>query len=136
MIKSIIKEILIIILLIIAILLALGIVFYEYNPTSKTVPNKVAEYVLPKEMDEELQETIEASETQNIVKTYRVDSADLTGYEKSGEYKKGKINPFSKETIQGSNNTDNTNTDNNNTNSTGNNTNGTGIQGNFLNTVK
>ncbi len=131
MVKSVIKEIFIILLLIIAILLILGIMFYEYNPTSKKIPNKVAEYALPQEMEEELKETLEASETQNIVKTYRVEGSELKRSERLGNYKSGKENPFSKEVIQNNNNTadDNTNTNNNNAQ-------GTGIQGNLFNTVK
>ena len=53
MIKSIIKEIFIIILLVIAIILTLGIVFYDYRPSNKKIPSKVAEYTLSEEMSEE-----------------------------------------------------------------------------------
>lgn len=133
MFKAVIKEIFIIILLIIAILLILGILFYEYNPNSKKVPTAVAEYNMPKELQEELRETIETSEKQNIIHTYRVEAEDLRVYENSEDYVKGKLNPFSNATTQ-NNNTNNNNTDGNSTgdNSTG----GTGIHGNFLNTIK
>lgn len=132
MVKSVIREIVIIILLIIAILLVLGILFYDYNPSTKEIPTAVAEYTLPKELEEELSETFKATETQNIVQTYRVDASDLKIYEKSEDYVKGKQNPFSKATTQNSNTTDSTTDNNTESNSTG----GTGIQGNFLNTVK
>lgn len=133
MFKAVIKEIFIILLLIIAILLVLGILFYEYNPNSKKVPTAVAEYSMPKELQEELRETIETSEKQNIIHTYRVEADDLRVYENSEDYVKGKPNPFSKATTQ-NNNTNNNNTNGNSTgdNSTG----GTGIHGNFLNTIK
>lgn len=135
MVKSVIREIVIIILLIIAILLVLGILFYDYNPSTKEIPTAVAEYTLPKELEEELSETFKATETQNIVQTYRVDASDLKIYEKSEDYVKGKPNPFSKATTQnntGDSNTNSTSGNNTESNSTG----GTGIQGSFLNTVK
>ena len=45
MVKSIIKEIIIVLLLLIAIILALGVLFYEYIPSNKTVPS-VANFTL------------------------------------------------------------------------------------------
>ena len=80
MIKSITKEIFIIILLILAILLILCILFYDYRPSTKKIPVPVAEYILPDTVQEELNETIKALETQNIVKTYYIDASDLKGY--------------------------------------------------------
>ena len=94
MIKSITKEILIIILLILAILLILCILFYDYRPSTKKIPVPVAEYILPDTVQEELNETIKALETQNIVKTYYIDASDLKGYERIKAYDKGKANPF------------------------------------------
>lgn len=129
MVKSIIKEISIIILLIIVILLVLGIIFYEYRPSTKKIPSTVAEYTLPQDMQEELEETIETTEKQNIIQTYRVDSKDLNRYERNDEYIKGKPNPFGK--IE---NTGSSSTDNNTSNST-NNTNNSS-SGKYFNTVK
>ena len=99
MIKSVIKEIVITILLVAAAALALGVIFYEYNPTTKTIPSEVKEYTLSQEMHEELDTTIETAEKQNIVKSYRVDAEDLQGYERSKDYKKGKTNPFAQEAV-------------------------------------
>ncbi len=148
MIKSVIKEVLIILLLIIAIVLILGIVFYEYTPTTKKVPSKVSEYTLPEEMVKELEETIESAETQNIIQTYRVTSEDLYNAKIYNEYDSGKINPFesiskpattpSENNVGGSsdggNNANNTTTGNNqaeeNSNPLNNN------QGQFFNEVK
>ena len=96
MVKSVIKEILIIILLIVAILLILGIMFYEYTPNSKQVPTAVAEYTLSADIEKELNETIKAQETQNIIETYRVDDDDLALDRRKKIYEEGKINPFSK----------------------------------------
>lgn len=131
--KSIIKEIFIILLLIVVILLILGILFYDYRPTTKKIPNKVAEYSLPQEMVEELKETVETSKTQNIIKTYRVDAADLKVYVKSQDYVQGKANPFEKpSTSNGIGNQNNNGNNVSNTNSTSQNNN----QGSFLNEVK
>lgn len=163
MIKSVIKEIVITILLVAAAALALGVIFYEYNPTTKTIPSEVKEYTLSQEMHEELDTTIETAEKQNIVKTYRVDAEDLQGYERSKDYKKGKTNPFAQEAVvnnskkttstsngagtststsssQDDEETD-TSGENNNTNTTNNETNetepiGGPSQGRFLNEVK
>lgn len=99
MVKSIIKEIVIIILLIVASVLALGVMFYEYNPTTKKIPSEVKSYTLSQDMHEELDKTIETAEKQNIIKTYRVDAEDLQGYERSKDYKKGKTNPFAQEAV-------------------------------------
>ena len=136
MIKAIIKEIFIILLLMVAILLVLGILFYDYRPTVKKIPSAVAEYNLPEAMVEELEETIEASKTQNIVRTYRVDKEDLIIYEKSKDYNKGKINPFGKITTgegSGGNSNGNSNTTGNSSNSS---SSGNTSSGSFLNDVK
>lgn len=109
--KVIIKEILMVILLLIAIVLVLGIVFYEYIPTSKVLPAKVVTYKLPEEIENELNESILAGD--NIIRSYQIDSQDLKIYESTKDYSKGKINPFEKESTS----TTITN------NSTGNNTN-------------
>lgn len=129
MIKSVIKEIFIIILLIVAIILVLGIIFYDYRPTTKQIPSVVEGYSLPEEMKQELDETIQVAGTQNIVETYRVDGSDLDGFEKSDDYKPGKINPFDKISTSDEN-ADQNNSNANNTTSNGN------SQGNFLNVVK
>lgn len=150
MFKSIMKEIFIIILLIIVILLMLSIGFYEYSPTSKKTPNKVKAYAIPEEVQNELDEIVVEDETQSIIKTYRVDAQDLKIYEKSKDYEKGNPNPFEKikkETVEDTNNTNNTGNDNNtNTTNDNNNSNTTNNsnqnntsqnipQGNFLNNV-
>ena len=85
MIKSITKEIFIIILF---------ILFYDYRPSTKKIPVPVAEYILPDTVQEELDATIKALETQNIIKTYYIDASDLKGYERIKAYDKGKANPF------------------------------------------
>ena len=92
--KDVLKEIGIVLLLLMAIVLILGIMLYDYIPNSVTVPAKVQAYELPEEAQEELNETLNA-ETQNIVKTYFVDSSTLSAYEYKDNYDKGKVDPFS-----------------------------------------
>lgn len=113
MIKTIAKEAGIVILLLIAVALALGILFYEYIPTNKTVPIKIEAYTVPEDIKEELQETVE--EGQNIVRTYYIDSSDLSMYETTKEYDKGKANPFADYTTNttSGNNIANSNSNNN-----------------------
>ena len=135
MIKTLIKEVFIIILLAISILLILSICFYEYRPSTYKIPVAVQEYSLPQEMQDELDETIKGSETQNIVQIYKVDGQDLKNYEKTNDYKAGKINPFS--VMSKTEETTDKNTTSNNTTGGGSNqTTNTGSQGSFLNTIK
>ncbi len=112
MFKSIIKEVFIIILLIIAIGIVLGIMFYDYVPNRKKVSSKVTPYVLSEEMTNELEETIEASKSQNIISTYRVEASDLRRYEKTNDYDRGRVNPFGELDAgeNSNNNTENSNT--------------------------
>ena len=55
MVKSIIKEIIIMLLLCVAILLILGVLFYDYIPSNKVVPGKIA-YSTPENIQEEVNE--------------------------------------------------------------------------------
>lgn len=92
MIKSIIKEIIIVLLLLVAIVLALGVLFYDYIPTNKTVPS-VPEYTTSETIKNEIEDEI--IEDQEVLVTYEITSQDLKTYEKTKDYKKGKANPFS-----------------------------------------
>lgn len=92
--KTILKEIIITLLLCIAILLILGIVFYDYNPLSKIVPNKIA-YETP----EEIKNEIEDDEVKDILDgginiVYSIDGLDLNIDRKNNSYVSGKVNPF------------------------------------------
>lgn len=93
MLKSIIKEFGIMLLILIAISLVLIVLLYDYNPTQKTIPKVSEEYKLQEDIQEELASTLNTT-TQNIVKTYTVDSQDLNAYENKNEYVKYKQNPF------------------------------------------
>lgn len=128
MVKTVIKELFIILLLCVAVLLVLGIIFYEYIPISKVVPNKVT-YTVPDEVKNELQTTTQTTEPTTQTITYEIDSGDLKKYEKSGVLDKGKANPFSGYLP----NNDNTITDNTAGSSSDNKTNNS--QNYFYNTV-
>jgi len=136
---KVIKEIFIYILLVALIVLIFGILFYEQLPSNKLIPGKV-EYTLPERLEEELQQTLE-DDDEEILITYTIDEDDLDKFQKSKDYKPGKVDPFSdyvtNTTGNGNNNSGNgntTNTGNNNSNSdntsnSGNNNNNTGTSG-------
>lgn len=93
MFKTIIKEIIITLLLCIAILLVLSILFYDYNPINKVVPNKIA-YSVPENIKNEL-EKVDVENTFTIEnKIYTIEGADLNIYKKSNSYNPSKVNPF------------------------------------------
>ena len=107
MFKSIIKEIFIMLLLCIAIVLILGVIFYNYIPTNKTIPNKLATYTKPENIKEKIEEQISESEKEEI--TYQIDATDLKMYRQTDSYTTGKRNPFSESLDVGNvNNTNNT----------------------------
>lgn len=93
MIKSILKEVIIILILCLAIIGVLSILFYDYNPISKVVPNKV-KYTTPENISAELEE----QSIQNLVDTesrvYTIEGSDLNLYKKSKTYDPSKENPF------------------------------------------
>lgn len=113
MFKSVIKEILIMLLLCVAIVLILGVIFYNYIPTNKVIPNKLAEYTTPENVKTEIEEEVESAEKEEI--TYQIDGTDLKLFKSTHGYTTGKTNPFSASTsIDNVENTENnikTNTD-------------------------
>lgn len=116
MVKSVFKEIIIILLLLLIIILLLGILLYDYMPNSKTVPAKVQEYALQESIQQEIEKELDNLNSEEIVKTYQLDSIDIENYERANEYNKGKVNPFAVYSPDVSNTEDNNNTNNNNTN--------------------
>lgn len=112
MVKSVIKEIFIMLLLCIAIVLILGVIFYNYIPTNKAIPNKLAEYTTPENINSKIEEVTLENKTEEI--TYQIDSTDLKLYREAHGYTTGKVNPFSASTSV--DNVEN-NTQNNNQNS-------------------
>ena len=111
MVKSIIKEIFIMLLLCIAIILILGVLFYDYIPTNKAVPNKLATYTTPENIETEINEQVTELEKAEV--SYEITSSDLRLYKQSHSYTSGKVDPFSAST---STNTENENGSNTNTN--------------------
>lgn len=110
--KAIMKEIVIVLLLLLAIILLLGVFLYDYIPTSKIVP-KIEQYQVPNNIKEELENSVNDAEEKQPQIVYEVDGKDLKNAEKSKDYQKGKVNPFSPN-IEG-NTTVNNNTNKNNT---------------------
>ena len=124
--KKVIKEKIIIMLLCLAIILVLGLILYEYVPTSKIIPEEVS-YTTPSEIKEEINKG-ENVEDEQVILTYSVDSTDLRNYERINTYVPGKTNPFSSydtssnqgnnTTANGSQNSGNGNSNNTNSGST------------------
>ena len=133
MIKSIIKELIIVLLLLLAILLVLGVFLYDYIPTTKVVP-KVEQYQRAKNVENEIATQEENEEDYYTPKmVYEIDGTDLKNYEKSKEYQKGKVNPFSEDATKNTDNSTNTNNNNSNSNNNSNTTNkNTNSVGNYL----
>ena len=110
MVKSIIKEIIIMLLLCVAILLILGVLFYDYIPSNKVVPGKIA-YSTPENIQEEVNEEVREANKTKI--TYEVTDADLNIYKQSNSYVPGKRDPFSMESTQTTGNSTGGTTNNN-----------------------
>lgn len=111
--KTIIKEIGIVILILVAVVILLCILFYAFKPNNKIIPARIKKYILPEEINKELQQAME--EEQTIERSYYIDSLDLNKYELIKEYDKGKANPFADYSIKHSeNNIQNNNTNKNN----------------------
>ena len=105
--KTIIKELIIALLLCLAIILVLGILFYEYVPMSKTIPNPVS-YHTDDDVKKELA-SAESIDEDKVIMTYEVDSTDLNNYKRVEDYKPGKANPFSSYKKEDETNTQNEN---------------------------
>ncbi len=91
--KKVIKEIIIMLLLCLAIILILGVLLYEYVPSSKIIPEEVS-YTTPADVQEELNKS-ENLENEQVILTYSIDATDLNNYERINSYVPGKTNPFS-----------------------------------------
>lgn len=129
MIKTILKEGIIVILLCVAILLILSILFYDYNPIAKVIPNKIA-YTAPEDIKNDLEEDVEEEEIQIQNKVYMIEGSDLNIYKKSNTYNPSKENPFISTPVDSSTTssdtvkTNVTNNSNSNSGGTSNNNNG------------
>lgn len=114
MFKSIIKEVFIMILLCIAIILILGVIFYNYIPINKTIPEKLATYTTPENIKEKIEEQISEAEKEEI--TYEIEATDLKLYKQTNSYTTGKRNPFVAVSTEVENTNNEQNTENTNNN--------------------
>lgn len=106
--KRFLKEFMITILLCIALILVFAIVFYEYIPINKSIPEPVT-YTMPSSLSEvknELEGSAE-NEDEKIIVTYDVEESDLASYKKQGSYKEGKADPFGQGPTEDTNSTTN-----------------------------
>ena len=94
--KSVIKELIIVLLLCLAIILVLGILFYEYIPIAKEVPEDV-KYSTSEAIEEQKTEIrgLTADEEYYSGETDSINSDDLNNYRRTQDYVPGKANPFS-----------------------------------------
>lgn len=115
MLKSVFKEIFIMLLLCVAIVLILGVLFYNYIPTNKTIPNKLAEYSTPENVKTQIDQETFGGEKQEI--SYEIDGSDLKLYRQTNSYTTGKANPFAASTtVENEQNTNNNEVIDTNTN--------------------
>ena len=131
MLKSVLKEVFIILLLSIAILLILGILFYDYIPMNRVIPEREA-YSTPNEIKDEINETI--TEAEKVEVTYEVTDSDLNIYKQSGRYVEGKANPFALEESTPTETTDGNNGNGNNSDTNDNNNEETNVDKNSTGT--
>lgn len=94
--KSFLKELVITLLLCMVIALLLAVLLYDFNPTNKVVPNRVA-YTIPENISAALEEEKgkNSAELQLEDKVYTIDGTDLNNYKKTNTYNPSKENPFS-----------------------------------------
>lgn len=112
--KAILKEIVLVVLVLAIIVLLLGIFFYDDIPSMKVIPSVIA-YQTPDNVKNELADSIVATGTENTVASYSIDGKDLSVYEQSKDYAKGKVNPFastdtSSQVVENKDNNENTST--------------------------
>lgn len=117
MVKTVLKEVFIELLLIIAILVIVVILFYDYNPINKVMPNKIA-YTTPENIKNEIEEENIENEVNIENKVYTIEGSDLNIYKKSKTYNPSKENPFAS-TVENENTTTSGNTVKTNTNTNG-----------------
>lgn len=89
---NILKEITIMLLVCLVGILLFAVVFYEYIPNRKVVP-EVTKYAASEQVQQALADDIDKRDDQ-IVLTYEVTSSDLNNYKNNKKYVPGKANPF------------------------------------------
>lgn len=90
--SKIIKEIIIMLLVALAGMLLFAVIFYEYIPNRKVVP-EVTQYSASEKIKELKADNIDKRDEQ-IIKTFKVTSSDLSNYKVTNDYVAGKSDPF------------------------------------------
>ena len=91
--SKVIKEIIIMLLICLVVMLLFAVIFYEYIPNRKIVP-EVVQYQATEEVKQQLADDIDQDNDDKIVLTYEVTSSDLYNYEVTNDYVPGKAAPF------------------------------------------
>jgi len=89
---KIIKEIILMLLTCLAGMLLFAVIFYNYIPNRKIVP-EVAQYNASEKIKALKADDID-KRNETIIKTFQVTSSDLINYEIANDYVPGKSNPF------------------------------------------
>lgn len=89
---KIIKEIIIMLLVALACMLLFAVIFYEYIPNRKVVP-EISKYSASEKIKELKADNIDQRNEQ-IIKTFEVTSSDLSNYKVTNDYVAGKSDPF------------------------------------------
>ena len=120
--KSISKELFIMALLLMVVVFMIGMVFYQYMPNNKTVPEPIT-YSADSSTTSVLQE-ISASDSystdsndssvQDVIKSYSIGTTELTTAAAKQTYVSGKTDPFAEAVVSDAN-TENSNTVDNGT---------------------
>lgn len=87
-----IKEIIIMLLVALAGMLLFAVIFYEYIPNRKVVP-EVSQYSASEKIKELKADDIDKRNEQ-VIKTFEVTSSDLSNYKVTNDYVAGKSDPF------------------------------------------
>lgn len=100
--KSLSKELFIMALLLMIVVFIVGIIFYEYMPNNKTVPEPIT-YQADSSTTSVIQEIAAtttstgnstATETQSVIKSYSIGTKELTSAAAKNSYTSGKTDPF------------------------------------------
>ena len=122
---KVVKEIIILLLVCLITMLLLAVIFYNYLPARKIIP-EVATYKASDTVTELLADNIDNTDN-NVLLTYEggeyeVTKSDLKNYESVKKYVPGKSNPFAKVATDNNSNTNSSNGSGTATNENSNNT--------------
>ena len=99
--KTIVGELFIIILLSIVIVITLKVVLFDFIPSKTNLPNPIkyrAEAVVKEILNdidyEKITQENEESETESVLKSYKIEASDLKNYVSKNDFESGKDNPF------------------------------------------